>query len=168
MLRCTALPGLLWIGLVAGFPGLSAPPQEERGTNGLPFVLRNPEEPDEMELLVFAKQFCVAMRERGGGSAAPLRAFIDPRYLRQHNLEAGPFPIQTAAVVPIFTLQVADDRKTVLCVVGTRENAAAGETVREAILLRVTVHEGKLYLLPVRGPDPATGSFNPWILRTRL
>ena len=40
--------------------------------------------------------------------------------------------------------------------------------MKEAILLQTTVHEGKLYMVPAKAPDPKTGTFTPWILRTKL
>jgi hypothetical protein len=30
------------------------------------------------------------------------------------------------------------------------------------------VHEGHLYLSPEKAPDPKTGIFKPWILRTKV
>ena len=56
----------------------------------------------------------------------------------------------------------------ILCVVGTKANPSDNEFAREALLLWARVHEENLYLSPHAAPDPKTGAFTPWILRTRL
>ncbi len=169
MSRFAALAVLLVTCLLAGTPGPSAQPDKGRDASGLPFAIGNREEPELNQLQAFAKDFCVAMRrlhgEKGGNA---LRPYFDPRYLKKHGLLDRDLSVNTAAVVPIFAIDVADDMRTVLCVVGTKANPKDKESVKEAILLRVTVHEGKLYLMPHKAPDPKSGTFTPWILRTKL
>ena len=41
------------------------------------------------------------------------------------------------------------------------------ERLKELTLFRVARHEGKLFLVPPKAPDPKTGSFVPWLLRTK-
>jgi len=174
MIRFTALFLLLSAGILVGTPNSSAEPTKEPDASGLPWAIGD-REPDDTDLSAFAKDFCVEMRKYNGLSggdpkpdAARLRKYFDPRFLEKHNLADDEFPVQMAPVFPIYTMQIADDRKTILCVVGTKENASAKDLVKEGILLRVIVHEKKLYLSPEKGPDPKTKTFTPWILRMKL
>ena len=175
MIRFTALPLLLAAGVLVGAPGSSAEPTKQPETSGLPYVIGNGGVLDDTQLSAFAKQFCVEMRKYHGLSgsdpkpdAARLRKYFDPAFLKKHNLGEGEFPVQMAPVFPIYDMQIADDRRTILCVVGTKVSADAKETVKEGILLRVIVHEKTLYLSPEKGPDPKTKTFTPWILRMKL
>ena len=149
MIRFTALPVLLVVCLAV--PGRAAPPDKE---------------PDDDQIHVFTKTFLVTMRKHHGDkNANALREYLDPRYLKQHNLTDRDLAARMAPVGDILNYVIADDRRTVLCVVETKANPNA--PVKEAILLRLSVHEGKPYLSP-KAPDPKTGSFTPWILRTKL
>ena len=73
------------------------------------------------------------------------------------------------AVGALWNIEVADDGRTILCFV--RNGANAKVPINEVLLLRVSDHEGKggeRYLLPSNAPDPMTGAFTPWILRTKI
>lgn len=114
----------------------------------------------EVQLLAFAKGFCVAMRRNHKEASVPeLRKYVDPRYLETHGLADGKFKLAMAAVGAIRNIQVADDRRTILCQVET------GDERTEAILLRVDILDGELYLLPLEPPHAETGVVKPWILR---
>jgi hypothetical protein len=39
---------------------------------------------------------------------------------------------------------------------------------KEAFVMRCVVHEGRIYISPEKAPDPKTGIFKPWILRTKV
>jgi hypothetical protein len=111
---------------------------------------------------IVVKQFLAQMRKRFEGDASPLRQYIDPRYLEQHNLKNGPLPMQTVVTGGIHNGNVTDDPMTHVSVVETEEAS------REVFVFRTTIHEGNAYILPLNAPDPATGSFTPWILRFKL
>ena len=129
-----------------------------------PFVIGNREEPTETQLLIISKVFCVALRKLNNDESkrAALRVFFDPRYLEKHDLKEGAFPVKTVAVGAVFNIQIANDRRTAICEVQTEQNP------KELLLLRLTVHDGKLYLTPVAPPDPKTRSFTPWIFRMKI
>ena len=55
---------------------------------------------------------------------------------------------------------MADDKQTALCILDTKEG-------KELFILRWVVYEGHLYISPEKAPDPKTGIFKPWILRTK-
>ncbi|WP_020472596.1 hypothetical protein [Zavarzinella formosa] len=57
------------------------------------------------------------------------------------------------------------DGQTTLCIVDVE--ATPPKKIREALLLRVFVHEGKPHIAPQKAPNPKTGAFTPWILGTR-
>ena len=88
--------------------------------------------------------------------------FIDPRYLAKHGLSEGELPVKTIVVGSVFNMTIAQDRRTVVCEVSTREHE------KDLILLRLTLHEGALYLSPGTPPDEQGGTFSPWILRMKL
>jgi len=109
------------------------------------------------------KAFVATLRQRyTDESAMELRKFIDPRYLKEHKLEQGKFPIRTVVTGPIYCNQMTDDPQT-LVVVAQTEAAA-----KEVLVFRVTVYEDKVYLRPLAPPDPTTKAFAPWILRIKL
>lgn len=130
--------------------------------NGL--ELGNPDEFDTSNA-VLVKKFLVAMRRNHGHETGDVfRAFIDPRYLEAHKLTEGKLPITTIPVLGIHSLHVADDHHTVFAVVNTKDNPEQ----KQAILLRTAVHDGRLYLQPMLGPNAESGSFTPWILLKNL
>src|SRR5215207_9636067 len=156
MIRFT-LPALLAVCLV-----VEAPVRSVAHAGGPPFEIGNRTEPDDTDLFVMTKMFLVAMRNHHkdkNGNA--LRGYFDPRYLKQHTLTDRDLSVQMAAVGDIHNYVIADDRRTILCFVDTKENPNAKEPVKEAILLRIVLHEGKLYLAPVKAPDAKTGTFSP-------
>ncbi|QDU35755.1 hypothetical protein Mal4_00370 [Maioricimonas rarisocia] len=146
----------------------AAPPVDadpvDSDTGRRTLVIGNRDEPTETQLLILAKSFCVEMRRHHneGTSRKFRRQYFDPRYLAEHGLKPDELPVEMAAVGPIFNLQVADDRHTIVCHVGT------GENQREVLVLRVTEHEGSVYLQPLRPPHAQTGRITPWILRMKL
>jgi hypothetical protein len=148
MIRFAAVPVLL----VLAVPVRGAPPEKE---------------PDNDQINVFTKVFLGTMgKHHGDKNANALREFIDPNYLTQHKLTDADLAAQMAPVWGTRRYDIADDRRTVLCFVETK--SGSDPIVKEAILLRLSVHEGKVYLLPAKAPDAKTGSFVPWILRTKL
>ncbi len=152
---------LLSVALVAFLPtGKPASPDE-------PFKIGNRDEPTPDQLAMIAKSFCAEMRRHhGDGNANALRRYFDPQYLKKHNLTDRDLPAEMTPVMNIHAIEVADDNRTVLCVVDTRSGGRTGP--REVLLLRATVRERTLYLEPVKAPDPKTGRFTPWILRSKL
>lgn len=106
------------------------------------------------------KQFVVGMRY-GDERIADLQKLIDPRYLNKHRLTNRELSFQRFATKSIFELQQADDPQTVLCTASTEEST------RETFLFRTTIYVGQVYLLPLSPPDPTTGIYKPWILRTK-
>ncbi len=151
MIRFTALPVLLVACLAVPVPVRAAAPDKE---------------PDNDAIYVLTKHFLATMgTHRGDKNANALREFIDPNYLKQHKLTDADLAAPIAPVWGIDTYEIADDRRTVLCFVETKTGTDA--VVKEAILLRLSVHEGKVYLLPAKAPDAKTGSFTLWILRKR-
>ncbi len=123
-------------------------------------------EPNEDQVLAFTKTFLVAMRtHHGDRNGNAIREYFDPHYLKKYHLLDRDLAVQMAPIGNIWNYEVADDRRTILCLVETQ--ATPNAPVKEALLLRVAVHEGKLYVSPVKAPDPKTGSFTPWILRTK-
>jgi hypothetical protein len=90
------------------------------------------------------------------------REFFDPRYLKKHGLTDRDIAFEIADHQGIDTLLVADDKQTVLVVL---EVKGAG---KEAFVVRCVVYEGHIYISPENAPDPKTGIFKPWILRTKV
>jgi hypothetical protein len=124
-------------------------------------------EPDDDAIYVFTKVFLDEMRRHHGDkNGNALRKYIDPGYLKQHKLTDADLAAQMAPVWNIHNYNIAADRRTVLCQVSTKADSKA--QVQELIVLRLSVHEGKVYLLPATAPDAKTGSFTPWILRTKV
>jgi len=111
---------------------------------------------------VVAKVFIATLRKRfSDENAAELRKFIDPRYLKEHGLQDGAFPIQRVVTGDIHNNNLSDDPSTALVVADTE-----GGT-KECFLFRLTVHEGAVYILPLKAPDKKSKSFKPWILRAK-
>jgi hypothetical protein len=90
------------------------------------------------------------------------RDLIDPRYLKKHGLTDRDIAFEFADNQGRENIVVADDLQTVLCIT----NLGGGK--KEAIILRWVVYEGHLYISPEQAPDPKTGIFKPWILRTKV
>jgi hypothetical protein len=112
---------------------------------------------------VVTKTFIAALRERfSDEKAAELRKFIDPRYLKEHGLQDGLFPIQRAVTGDIYNNNLSDDPSTALVVADTEGGA------KECFLFRLTVHEGNIYIAPLKAPDKKSKSFKPWILRAKV
>ena len=169
MARLVALLTVLTIGLIGASPSHAEEHEPGFYAKTYPMTLRNPEEVSSMELAIFAKSFCVAMRRfHNREDKSDLRGFIDPRYLNKHEVMEDSLPIDLAAVVPVHNCVIAEDLNTVLCIVGTAEDGNSQVRTKEAIILRTTVYDGKLYLSPGAPPDSKTGLFTPWILRTKL
>ena len=112
---------------------------------------------------VVTKTFIAALRQRfSDEKAAELRKFIDPRYLKEHGLQDGAFPIQRVVTGDIHNNNLSDDPSTALVVAETE-----GGT-KECFLFRLTVHEGTVYIAPLKAPDKKSKSFSPWILRVKV
>lgn len=152
MLRFAAVPVLLVVCLAVPVPVRAADKDKEL---------------DDEAIFVLTKSFLSKMgSHHGDKNANALREFIDPNYLKQHKLTDADLAAQMAPVWGIQRYEIATDRRTVLCFVETKSGSNA--IVKEAILLRLSVHDGKVYLLPANAPDAKTGSFTPWILRTKI
>jgi len=121
-------------------------------------------DPDGRELkgLVTAKAFAAALRKQfSDETAGELRKFIDPRYLKEHQLEEGPLPIRRVITGSIYDNSTVDSQ-TVFVIVETKE------AEKEVWLLRMTEYKGEVYILPPAPPDPKTKSFKPWTFRRKL
>jgi hypothetical protein len=111
---------------------------------------------------VVTKTFIAALRERfSDEKAAELRKFIDPRYLKEHGLQDGAFSIRRVVTGDIHNNNLSDDPSTALVVADTE-----GGT-KECFLFRLTVHEGVVYIAPLKAPDKKSKLFSPWILRAK-
>jgi hypothetical protein len=151
-----------WFGS-AGFP--SQPPvlgiaeRSTAATSGLTTAER-----DRLEESgpVVVKSFVAALRKRfTDATAGELRSFIDPRYLREHALESGPFPMRRLLANDIYYNSLSDDPRTAVIVTRT------GDAAKETFLFRLTVYRGTVYILPLNPPDPSTKSFARWIWRMK-
>jgi hypothetical protein len=89
------------------------------------------------------------------------REYFDPRYLKKHGLTDRDIAFEVVRSKGIHNIVVADDNRTALCILDTEDG-------RELFLLRWVVYEGHIYLSPEKAPDPKTGIFKPWILRTKV
>ena len=75
------------------------------------------------------KTFIAALRKRfNDENAGELREFIDPRYRKEHKLQAGKFPIRTVLTEVIYDLQISDDPQTLVSIAKTED--AAKEAAR--------------------------------------
>jgi RNA polymerase sigma factor (sigma-70 family) len=90
------------------------------------------------------------------------REFFDPRFIKKHGLTDRDIAFEIANHQGIDSLHVADDNRTVLIVVEIKGGG------REAFVMRCVVYEGHIYISPEKAPDPKTGIFKPWILRTKV
>ena len=109
---------------------------------------------------VVTKVFIAALRQRfSDETAAALRKFIDPRYLREHGLQVGAFPIRRVVTGDIYNNDLTDDPSTAIVVAGTEGGA------KECFLFRLTVHEGTVYIAPLTAPEKESRSFTAWIYR---
>ncbi|MDB5311565.1 MAG: sigE 18 [Gemmataceae bacterium] len=118
-------------------------------------------EPTQEDILRLSKTFFSKMRTYPD---IRFREFFDPRYLKKHGLTDRDIAFEVAGDRGIYNIEVADDNRTVLCTVDTTKDS---KVVREVILIRWVIHEGCLYVSPGKAPDPKTGIFTPWILRTK-
>ena len=120
-------------------------------------------EPDEEILLGESKLFMSRMPS--GHGDLRFRDFFDPRYLKKHGLTDRDIAFEVINDWPwyqgLHNIVVGDDNRTVLCIVVTKEG-------KELFILRWVVYEGHLYISPEKAPDPKTGIFKPWILRTKV
>jgi hypothetical protein len=110
------------------------------------------------------KHFIATLRQPfTATTAGELRSFIDPRYLKEHKLLEGAFPIQTVVTTNMHDLRpVSGEPQTILVIVETEA------ATKEVFLFRTTYYLGKVYLLPLAPPDLAAKSFTPWIIRAKL
>jgi len=91
-----------------------------------------------------------------------LRDFIDPRYLKKHGLTDRDIAYEILDHQGLNSYQVADDLRTILFQVDAKGGG------KELIIVRWVAYEGRLYISPEKAPDPKTGIFKPWILRTKV
>jgi hypothetical protein len=91
-----------------------------------------------------------------------LREFFDPRYLKKHGLTDRDIAFEFVDYFGIHNILVADDKYTVLAVLDLKGGG------KEAFVMRCVVYEGHIYISPENAPDPKTGIFKPWILRTKV
>lgn len=126
---------------------------------GLPIKVAS--EPNEDMLLADSKLFMSRMPS--GHGDLRFRDLFDPRYLKKHGLADKDIAfevIDSTSFRGIHNIQVADDKQTVLCTIDTKDG-------KELFILRWVVYEGHLYISPEKAPDPKTGIFKPWILRSK-
>jgi hypothetical protein len=90
------------------------------------------------------------------------RDFFDPRFLKKHGLTDRDIAFEFADNQGRDKIEVADDLRTVLCITDLKGGG------KEAIILRWVVYQSHLYISPEKAPDPKTGIFKPWILRTKV
>ena len=120
-------------------------------------------EPTEEQLLVVSKNFMSLISyPHDQNDEFRFQEFFDPRYLKKHGLTDHDIAFELAYSQRIVILDVADDLRTVLCGIELKGGK------KEAIILRWVVYEGHLYITPEKAPDPETGIFTPWILRTKV
>jgi hypothetical protein len=112
-----------------------------------------------MVVKTFVAQLRKAMSDEGAGE---LRGFIDPRYLKEHGLEAGGLPIARVVTGAIYDNRLSADPRTIVIVAETADSA------KEAFVFRTSVYEGNVHILPLSPPDAAGGRFEPWILRMKV
>ena len=116
----------------------------------------------ELKALVTTKTFAATLRQEfTDETAGELRTFIDPRYLKEHRLEEGPFPIKRLVTRSIYDNSPIDSEMIFVIVETT-------EAEKEVWLFRMTEYEGEMYIQPPAPPDPTTKSFKPWLFRRKL
>lgn len=136
------------------------PDMKGRMDSGLPWKLDR--EPTEETIRVATKTFVSKM---GSYPDYRFREFFDPRYLKEHKLTDKDIAFEVVGGYRgLHNYVVADDNRTILC---TLLRNMDGKEVRELFLLRWVYHDGCLYVSPGKAPDPKTGIFTPWILRTK-
>jgi hypothetical protein len=113
----------------------------------------------EEQLLVASKAFIADSRLPG---RIRFRELLDPRYLKKHGLTDRDIAYEIGDDQGLDNYHVADDLRTVLFVVDAKGGG------KELIIVQWVVYEGHLYLSPAKAPDPKTGIFKPWILRTKM
>ena len=118
-------------------------------------------EPTEEDIRVMTKWFFSKM---GTYPDHRFREFFDPRYLKKHGLTDQEIAFEVTGHRGIRSIEVADDNRTVLCTMLTVKDS---KEVREIFVIRWVIHDGCLYVSPEKAPDPKTGIFTPWILRTK-
>jgi hypothetical protein len=118
--------------------------------------------PTEDGLVIVSKSFFAKMQTYPD---IRFREFFDPRYLKKHGLTERDIAFEVTDKWPvnqgIHNIVAADDNQTALCIL----NIQGG---KELFILRWVVYEGHLYISPEKAPDPKTGIFKPWILRTKV
>jgi hypothetical protein len=92
------------------------------------------------------------------------RKLIDPRYVEEHKLTEGPFPMARFTRGNLYANQLCADHQTGIMIADTNE---AGRP-RELFVFRLTVYKGRVYIVPPSPPDPTTKAFKPWIFRAKL
>jgi hypothetical protein len=127
----------------------------------LPFKVHDGK-PTEDGLVIASKSFFAKMQTYPD---IRFREFFDPRYLKKHGLTERDIAFEVTDKWPvnqgIHNIVAADDNQTALCIL----NIQGG---KELFILRWVVYEGHLYISPEKAPDPKTGIFKPWILRTKV
>ena len=113
----------------------------------------------EESILVPSKAFIADLRQPG---KSRFRDWIDPRYLKKHGLTDRDIAYEILDHQGLHNYHVADDLRTILFVVHAKGGG------KELIIVRWVVYEGRLYISPEKAPDPKTGIFKPWILRTKV
>jgi hypothetical protein len=120
-------------------------------------------EPTEDLLLGESKLFMSRMPS--GHGDVRFRDFFDPRYLKKHGLTDRDIAFEVIDDWPSFqgihNIVVADDNRTALCILNTKEG-------KELFILRWVVYEGHVYISPENAPDPKTGIIKPWLVRTKV
>lgn len=116
----------------------------------------------ELNGLVTTKTFAATLRQEfSDETAAGLRQFIAPDYLKKHGLEEGSFPIKRLVTGSIHENSPVNS-EMILVIVETTE------AEKEIWLFKMVEHEGKSYILPPSAPDSTTKSFAPWMFRRKL
>jgi hypothetical protein len=118
-------------------------------------------EPTE-DLLLEASMLFISRMPPSTHDDIRFRDLFDPRYLKKHGLTDRDIAFEFADNEGRDNIEVADDLQTVLCITELKGGG------KEAIILRWVVYEGHLYISPEKAPDPRTGIFKPWILRTKV
>jgi len=113
----------------------------------------------EETIYVASKEFIADIRNPG---KVRFRDFIDPRYLKKHGLTDKDLAYEIGDNTGLRNYHLADDLRTILFVVDAKGGG------KELIVARWVVYEGRLYLSPEKGPDPKTGIFTLWMLRTKF
>lgn len=126
----------------------------------------------EQAVQALAKGFCIDLRDHysneplHGRAADLLRHYIDPEYLKKHDLQEGDLPILTTPFRRLDDFRVSDDLESVVCVVDNDVGR------KEVILLRIVIDRGEkysyTYFRPGSPPDPKSGFFAPWVLKIEI